>query len=357
MMKRTTFFVLLGAGIAIIGTGLVIGFEKNVSAPPKLKITPNIIHFGTLEPGEKTSSTCVLTNVGGQALTIERVIAQCACTATDLGSTKLEPGQSTSLRIHLDSAGYMRKLRKAVIIDTDHPNQRGVVILKAYVKVGVRANTRDLVIERLRPGDTATRTMELYYDRGQQAGPVRCEGLPEEFTVSADARQQMDEIDVQRIHIALTPALKKSGWYNADASISVGDDVVLPLRVRYEVLPAVWCEPSVLELPSYGSPANASVLCSDAYKLETVTVEAIHEKILPSVTFTSRQGAQIRVQPAADPGAQEDMDVLSVRFVVTEKDATGSVSDRLVVPVRVLSQKASSLPNTIHDINPNNHGT
>ena len=69
-MKRTTFLVLLGVGIAIVGTGLVIAFGRKTSAPPKLKITPNIIDLGVLEPGEKTSSTCILTNEGGQTLTI-----------------------------------------------------------------------------------------------------------------------------------------------------------------------------------------------------------------------------------------------------------------------------------------------
>lgn len=88
---------------------------------PKLILQQSSFDFGDIKQGEKVSHTFVLSNGGGDLLTITDVKASCGCTAANPEDRELAPGQSTNLVVTFNSAGRMGKQSKTVRIYSNDP--------------------------------------------------------------------------------------------------------------------------------------------------------------------------------------------------------------------------------------------
>ena len=89
---------------------------------PKLILQQSSFDFGDIKQGEKVSHTFVLSNGGGDLLTITDVKASCGCTAATPEDHELAPGQSTNLVVTFNSAGRMGKQSKTVRIYSNDPD-------------------------------------------------------------------------------------------------------------------------------------------------------------------------------------------------------------------------------------------
>jgi len=94
--------------------------EKN-NKTPKLKISLLKHNFGNVEEGKIVTATINFKNVGTGQLTITDVKSSCGCTAALLSNKVLEPNQSGSIRIELDTSNREGKMTRTVTLYSNDP--------------------------------------------------------------------------------------------------------------------------------------------------------------------------------------------------------------------------------------------
>jgi hypothetical protein len=95
---------------------------------PKLVTQQDEYDFGDIKQGEKVSHIFVLTNSGGDLLTIKNVKASCGCTAALPEKNELAPGESTNLNVTFNSAGRFGKQKKLIRIESNDPDNPQVIV-------------------------------------------------------------------------------------------------------------------------------------------------------------------------------------------------------------------------------------
>ena len=108
---------------------------------PKLILQQSSFDFGDIKQGEKVSHTFVLSNGGGDLLTITDVKASCGCTAANPEDRELAPGQSTNLVVTFNSAGRMGKQSKTVRIYSNDPENPEMLLKITGNVVSTTAST------------------------------------------------------------------------------------------------------------------------------------------------------------------------------------------------------------------------
>jgi hypothetical protein len=77
--------------------------------------------FGNVAEGRKVDLYVKLKNAGGKPLNIEKIKSSCGCTATVLTKNELKPGETTNLKIELDTSGRKGRLSRTVTIHSNDP--------------------------------------------------------------------------------------------------------------------------------------------------------------------------------------------------------------------------------------------
>lgn len=122
MKKLITLLIVLSS----------ISFAQLVN--PKLVLQQNEYDFGDILQGEVVSHVFVLSNSGGDLLTISKVRPSCGCTAAMPENSELKPGESTNLNVSFNSTGRMGAQKKLVRIETNDPeNPQQIITIKANV--------------------------------------------------------------------------------------------------------------------------------------------------------------------------------------------------------------------------------
>jgi rhodanese-related sulfurtransferase len=110
-MKTVAFLFLIG-----------IAFSATASAAPAISVDEASYDFGSVVQGTIVSHAFVLTNVGDETLTINRVTATCGCTTTALSDTSLAPGESVELQARVDTTAFIGAIAKTVNVYSNDPN-------------------------------------------------------------------------------------------------------------------------------------------------------------------------------------------------------------------------------------------
>jgi uncharacterized cupredoxin-like copper-binding protein len=104
---------------------------------PKLVLQQIEHDFGDIVQGEVVSHVFVLSNSGGNLLTIDKVRPSCGCTAAMPEQNELGPGESTNLTVSFNSKGRMGKQKKIVRIETNDPESpQQIITIKGNVVAG-----------------------------------------------------------------------------------------------------------------------------------------------------------------------------------------------------------------------------
>lgn len=102
---------------------------------PKMKLDKNQIDFGNVEEGKIVLAKVLFQNNGSGVLTINDIKSTCDCAAALLSSKKLEPGETGTLRIELDTANRSGKLTRTITLLTNDPSEpRQVITLFANIE-------------------------------------------------------------------------------------------------------------------------------------------------------------------------------------------------------------------------------
>jgi hypothetical protein len=103
----------------------------------RLVVTNKKYNFGDVVEGRKVDLNVQIKNVGGKQLNIDKVKSSCGCTATLLSKNELKPGESTNLKIELDTSGRKGQLTRTVTIHSNDPIEpQQIITLSVNIENG-----------------------------------------------------------------------------------------------------------------------------------------------------------------------------------------------------------------------------
>jgi len=105
------------------GDEVPIGDNPRLALPDLAK-TNYVYDFGDIPPDEIVETTVTILNKGTKDLVIKSVRASCGCTAANMGSDVIPPGETTQLRVTYDptynnDAG--KQITRQVVIESNDP--------------------------------------------------------------------------------------------------------------------------------------------------------------------------------------------------------------------------------------------
>ena len=123
-------------GVLLAG---VLSLAAAVSAPeeatgPRLRVEPGEFDFGRVRPHRTLRKEFRLRNLGDRDLAIEGISKSCGCTAADTDVSTLGPGESTPLRVTVETRSSAGKIEHRVLVRSNDPVTPSLVIrLRATV--------------------------------------------------------------------------------------------------------------------------------------------------------------------------------------------------------------------------------
>jgi len=105
---------------AVLALCLVVAVAAN--AAPVIHVEEPIYDFGEVVEGYAVDHTFTIQNIGDEALEINRIRVSCGCTATELETDRLAPGQSVTLGVLVNTTGFGGRISKFVYIYSNDPN-------------------------------------------------------------------------------------------------------------------------------------------------------------------------------------------------------------------------------------------
>ncbi len=99
--------------------------------PPVIEFEESEFDFGTIKQGEVIEHVFTYKNTGKSDLVIRKTRTSCGCTAVNVDSKPVAPGQTGELKIRFNSAGKVNRQVKTITIVTNCPDpNKNTIVLK-----------------------------------------------------------------------------------------------------------------------------------------------------------------------------------------------------------------------------------
>jgi copper(I)-binding protein len=120
-------------GLMILGTA-VVGAQQTSAPPatvtpptnavgPKIQFATPVYEFGKVRAGEPIKYTFVFTNTGDRVLVLNSVQPQCGCTTAGEWTKQVEPGNTGTIPIQVNTLGYNGLVIKQVTVTCNVASQ------------------------------------------------------------------------------------------------------------------------------------------------------------------------------------------------------------------------------------------
>jgi hypothetical protein len=126
--------VLLAVALVLATT--VLGEEAR---GPRIRVEPESFDFGKVLPDRTLRKEFRLRNLGDEALVIERISKSCGCTAAATEVSTLAPGESTPLRVTVETRTASGTIEHEVLVQS---NDSKTPTLKIRLRATVVTETR-----------------------------------------------------------------------------------------------------------------------------------------------------------------------------------------------------------------------
>jgi hypothetical protein len=126
--------VLLAVALVLATT--VLGEEAR---GPRIRVEPESFDFGKVLPDRTLRKEFRLRNLGDEALVIERISKSCGCTAAATEVSTLAPGESTPLRVTVETRTASGTVEHEVLVQS---NDSKTPTLKIRLRATVVTKTR-----------------------------------------------------------------------------------------------------------------------------------------------------------------------------------------------------------------------
>ncbi|HEX9724044.1 MAG TPA: DUF1573 domain-containing protein [Vicinamibacteria bacterium] len=109
------------------------GTRKQVKGPG-IEVTPENYDFGRVQQNQKLEKEFEILNIGTEELTIGRISTSCGCTAALTSDKFVKPGESTTLKVTLETRMYKGAIERTVSVASNAANSKITQIkVKAFV--------------------------------------------------------------------------------------------------------------------------------------------------------------------------------------------------------------------------------
>ncbi|HVV02175.1 MAG TPA: DUF1573 domain-containing protein [Verrucomicrobiae bacterium] len=95
---------------------------------PRIQFDAPIYEFGRMRSGEPVKHTFIFTNTGDATLEIKNVHPGCGCTAAGEWTHSVEPGNTGTIPIQVNTANFNGQVAKTVTVQSNDPRQPSMVL-------------------------------------------------------------------------------------------------------------------------------------------------------------------------------------------------------------------------------------
>jgi hypothetical protein len=107
----------LRGALVLLGATAVAG----ELAGPRIRVEPTIFDFGKVRPQRTLRKEFRVRNLGDRPLAIGRISKSCRCTGAMVDETAVAPGDSTSLRVWLETRNASGPIEEQVLLNSNDP--------------------------------------------------------------------------------------------------------------------------------------------------------------------------------------------------------------------------------------------
>lgn len=122
MTQRVSLGILLSLVILV----WLCASAPSAGLKPRIAIDRNTFDFGPLAEGAKVEHIFKITNEGTAVLRIGKLRANCECTTASVKKSKLNPGESTELKVVMDTTMKIRDTEKTIMIWSNDLERRTI---------------------------------------------------------------------------------------------------------------------------------------------------------------------------------------------------------------------------------------
>jgi len=105
-----------------IKADVFVSQEKESKPQPKIEFDRIIHDFGIIEEGKIFDTVFKFKNIGTDTLAINDIQTSCGCTAAIPKKRKLPPGESSEIRVEMDTANRFGSISRMVTVKTNDPD-------------------------------------------------------------------------------------------------------------------------------------------------------------------------------------------------------------------------------------------
>ena len=105
----------------ILTLSLCVALSTFAVAAPAIYVVLPVYDFGSVLEGIAVAHTFTIKNTGDEVLEISGVSASCGCTATELATTSIEPGESVDLDVLVNTTGFSGTQSKLITVYSNDP--------------------------------------------------------------------------------------------------------------------------------------------------------------------------------------------------------------------------------------------
>jgi hypothetical protein len=106
---------------------------KKTVKGPAMELTPEDHDFGKVKQNQTLVKEFEIENIGTENLEIGRISTSCGCTAALTSDKVVKPGESTTLKVTLETRKYKGTIQRSVSISFINPKRVKTVKVKAFV--------------------------------------------------------------------------------------------------------------------------------------------------------------------------------------------------------------------------------
>ncbi len=101
---------------------------------PGIEVTPEDHDFGRVQQNAKLEKEFEIHNIGTEELAIGRISTSCGCTAALTSEKFVKPGETTTLKVTMESRMYKGEIQRTVSVASNAANSKITQIkVKAFV--------------------------------------------------------------------------------------------------------------------------------------------------------------------------------------------------------------------------------
>ena len=126
--------VLVVTVMCVAATGTSVAQRKEKPGPV-MEIEPKQHDFGGVKQDQKLVHEFTVNNVGTEDLEILRISTSCGCTAAILTGRIVKPGESTTLKVVLETRQYKGVIDKSVSVASNDRERVRTIRVRAFVEV------------------------------------------------------------------------------------------------------------------------------------------------------------------------------------------------------------------------------